>query len=53
LGLSWKELESDTGVAAPHMRGPAKGGRTAFPGVLRLTSWLDEPLAHFVRPSPF
>jgi phytoene dehydrogenase-like protein len=52
-GLSWPELEAETTVPASHMRGLKKGGRTAFPAVMRLTRWLRQPAAHFIRLSPY
>ena len=52
-GLSWPDLEAETGVAASHMRGLKKGGRTAFPGVMRLTRWLRQPAAAFIHLSAF
>lgn len=48
-GLTWADVAIDTGVAASHARGFARGGRTAFPGVVRLTAWLRRPVADFVR----
>ena len=51
-GFTWPQVEAETGVAASHMRGLARGGRTAFPGVMRLTRWLRRPASHFVRLSP-
>jgi len=48
-GLTWERVAAETGVHAAHARGLAKGGRTAFPGVMRLTAWLGQPASHFVR----
>ena len=53
LALTWQQMASMTGVPAAHMRGLAKGGRTAFPDVMRLTAWLKQPAAHFVRASSY
>ena len=48
-GFTWQTLETETGVAESHMRGLKRGGRTAFPGVMRLTRWLNQPASHFIR----
>jgi len=53
LGLTWQQAESTIGVPASHMRGLSKGGRTAFPLVMRLTRWLMQPAAQFVRRSSY
>jgi len=52
-GFTWSETAAATGVPASHMRGLASGGRTAFPLVMRLTRWLQEPASRFVRQSPY
>lgn len=52
-GLTWTDVGRETGVAASHARGLAKGGRTGFPGVARLTLWLGQPVAQFVRLTPY
>jgi hypothetical protein len=51
--LTWAQVAFQTGVPASHARGLVRGGRTAFPGVVRLTLWLDEPVARFVTKSPY
>ena len=48
-GLTWPDVAAATGVPASHARGLARGGRTAFPGVMQLTAWLRWPVADFVR----
>jgi hypothetical protein len=48
-GFAWSDVARETGVAALHARGLARGGRTAFPAVTRLTAWLRRPAADFVR----
>jgi hypothetical protein len=53
LGLTWQQMGSVIGVPATHIRGLAKGGRTAFPDVMRLTAWLKQPVAQFVRRSAY
>src|SRR5262245_7660179 len=52
-GLTWDQVAAETNVPASHMRGLAKGGRTAFPGVMRLTRWLQRPASEFVRLAPY
>ena len=52
-GRGWEQLAFETGVPASHMRGLARGGRTAFPAVARLATWLNQPVAQFVRRSRF
>jgi len=50
-GLTWQEVTGETGVPESHIRGLKKGGRTGFPGVMRLTRWLQQPASEFVRMS--
>ena len=52
-GLTWQQVALETGVPASHARGLARGGRTGFPGVVSLTLWLNQPVAEFVRRSPY
>jgi len=52
-GLTWPQVAADTGVPASHMRGLSNGGRTGFPGVMRLTRWLRRTASDFVRLSPY
>jgi hypothetical protein len=52
-GLTWQRVAAETGVAESHLRGLAKGGRTAFPGVMRLTRWLELPASQFIRLSQY
>jgi hypothetical protein len=51
-GLTEKQVASEIGVASTHARGLARGGRAALPAVIRLTSWLGQPAAMFVRTPP-
>jgi len=53
MGLTWQQVATTIGVSPSHMRTLAKGGRTAFPDVMRLTVWLKQPAAHFVRVSSY
>lgn len=50
-GLTWSQLASDARVPVSHMRTLARGGRTAFPYLMRLTAWLEQPAADFVHRS--
>lgn len=49
--ITWQQVARETGVADSHARGLSRGGRTAFPAVMRLTAWLDRPATDFVRRS--
>ena len=37
------------GIGAGSLMNLSKGGRMGFPHVMRMTRWLDMPLAPFVR----
>ena len=51
-GLTWKEVARDVGGFTPGMlTNLAKGGRTGFPGVMRIVGWLGQPAAAFTRAS--
>ena len=51
-GLSWNEVAIRIGgVNARGLARMAKGGRTHFPLVMRITKWLGKPAAHFTRAS--
>ena len=52
-GLTWQQVAIETGVPQSHMRGLVRGGRTAFPGVMRMTRWLQQPASQFIRLSPY
>jgi hypothetical protein len=52
-GLTWQQVAAETGVPASHVTGLARGGRTGFPGVMRLTCWLHQPASTFVRLSAY
>jgi hypothetical protein len=49
-GLTWTQVAREIGGTSPnsltHLK---KGGRTGFPGVLKLARWLDRPVRDFVR----
>ena len=50
-GLTWARVaeEIGPGVSAGSLMNLSKGGRMGFPHVIRMTRWLDVPLALFVR----
>ena len=52
LGISWAQLAREiggyTGSGLSHL---ARGGRVAFPSVMRIFAWLDRPAASFTRKS--
>ena len=51
-GMSWKEVANDIGVGSANpLTNLAKGGRTGFPGVMRIVVWLGRPAATFTRAS--
>src|SRR5262249_18054501 len=52
-GLTWQDVAMQTGVPESHMRALKKGGRTGFPGVMRLTRWLQQPASEFIRLSQY
>ena len=51
-GRTWVQVAQEIGTVSPasltHLQ---KGGRTAFPHVMRMVRWLDRPAADFVRTS--
>ncbi len=48
--LTWKQVASEIGgISAATLTQLAKGGRTGFPHVMRMTRWLGRPAAHFTR----
>ena len=51
LGMTWAEVASQMGrgISAGSLMNLSKGGRSGFPHVLRITRWLDLPLAAFTR----
>ena len=50
-GLTWAQVaaEMGPGISAGSLMNLSKGGRMGFPHVMRMTQWLDVPLALFVR----
>jgi hypothetical protein len=50
--LTWNEVADRVGgVAAASLTRLARGGRIAFPDVMRIVRWLGEPAANFTRAS--
>lgn len=50
--ITWQQVADEVGGFTPtmltHLR---KGGRTSFPGVMRITRWLGQPATVFTRAS--
>lgn len=49
--LRWAQVAMEVGVGISTLSHLAKGGRTAFPQVMRIVRWLGRPAAHFTRES--
>jgi len=47
--LSWLAAADDIGLPVAVVTNLSRGGRTAFPQVMRLVRWLRRPAAEFVR----
>ena len=47
--LSWLAAADDIGLPVAVVSNLSRGGRTAFPQVMRLVRWLRRPAAEFVR----
>jgi hypothetical protein len=48
-GLTWKEIASEIGVGVSSLAHLSAGGRTSFPQVMRILSWLESPATEFTR----
>lgn len=48
-GLTWAQVGKEIGLSAASLTYLAKGTRTGFPQVMRLTRWLGRPAAEFTR----
>jgi hypothetical protein len=49
-GMTWRDVAHAIGGVTPaNLAGLAKGGRTSFPQVTRMTGWLDRATADFTR----
>jgi transcriptional regulator with XRE-family HTH domain len=49
LGVTWTDAAKEIGLSATSLTYLAKGGRTSFPQVMRLTGWLGRPAVEFTR----
>ena len=49
--MTWAQVAEGVGLGVSSLTRLAKGGRTAFPGVMRIMRWLGEPSARFMRAS--
>lgn len=53
-GLDWNEAaEQIGGVSAGELKRYKKGGRTSFPGIIRISMWLGMPAAELTRSNPW
>ena len=53
-GLGWNEAaEQIGGVSADELKRYRKGGRTSFPGIMRISMWLGLPAAELTRSNPW
>ncbi len=51
-GMTWKQVAAEIGGLQPaSLTRLKKGGRVAFPTVMRIVTWLERPAASFVRSS--
>jgi len=51
-GMTWRQVAEEIGgFAATNLTSLAKGGRIAFPGVMRLVAWVGQPAVSFTRAS--
>lgn len=46
---TWAQVAKDLGLGVTSLTRLANGGRTAFPQVMRMIGWLDQPAARFTR----
>ncbi len=52
--ITWGEVaEQIGGLSAQMLKRFEKGGRTSFPGIMRVARWLDVPIAELTRESPW
>lgn len=47
--LTWAQVGKELGLSASSLTYLAKGGRTSFPSVVRITGWLGRPTAEFTH----
>lgn len=48
-GLTWNQIAGEIGVGVSSLAHLSAGGRTSFPQVMRILSWLESPAANFTR----
>jgi hypothetical protein len=48
-GMIWKQVGEEIGLNANRLTSLAKGGRTGFPHVLKMTEWLGRSLESFTH----
>lgn len=49
--MTWVQVAEEIGLGVSTLTHLAKGGRTAFPGVMRIMQWLGEPSARYMYAS--
>jgi ribosomal protein L24E len=47
--ITWTQVANEVGLSTASLTYLAKGSRTGFPQVMRLTGWLGRPAAEFTR----
>ena len=47
--MTWTAVSMEVGVGVSSLTHLSKGGRTAFPQVMRILRWLAQPAACFMR----
>jgi hypothetical protein len=49
--LTWAQVAQEVGIGVSSLTHLSRGGRTAFPQVMRVVGWLAKPAAQFTRTS--
>jgi hypothetical protein len=49
--LTWAQVAQEVGIGVSSLTYLSRGGRTAFPQVMRVVRWLAKPAAQFMRTS--
>jgi hypothetical protein len=49
--LTWAQVATEVGLGVSSLTHLSRGGRTAFPQVMRIVRWLATPATHFTRTS--
>jgi hypothetical protein len=49
--MTWAQVAGEIGLGVSTLTHLGNGGRTGFPGVMRILRWLDQPAAAFTRVS--